>query len=302
MFLTITRTFKEAIKNFIRNGWLSIATVSILIMLLYILSVFFIITSTVNDVLKETQDKVDISISFQSDISEQSILEVKNELEKFSEIKSVTYVSKEQALENFKKSSTLRPIILQTLDVLGSNPLLNALVIKANDVNQYQLISEYIKKAPFNNKVSRTNYDEHKDAINKLNYIIAVIKKIGTALGLFFTIISLLITFNAIRITIYTHKQEVEIMRLVGASNSFIRMPFIFEGVIYGVVSSIFSMLILFISIKFITPYVSSVVPTSNLVGFYLSNFWSLLGAQMLFGSLLGVSGSIIAMQKYLKV
>jgi len=302
MFLTITRTFKEAIKNFIRNGWLSIATVSILIMLLYILSVFFIITSIVNDVLKETQDKVDISISFQSDISEQSILEVKNELEKFSEIKSVTYVSKEQALENFKKSSTLRPIILQTLDVLGSNPLLNALVIKANDVNQYQLISEYIKKAPFNNKVSRTNYDEHKDAINKLNYIIAVIKKIGTALGLFFTIISLLITFNAIRITIYTHKQEVEIMRLVGASNSFIRMPFIFEGVIYGVVSSIFSMLILFISIKFITPYVSSVVPTSNLVGFYLSNFWSLLGGQILFGSLLGVIGSIIAMQKYLKV
>lgn len=302
MFLTISRTFKAAIKNFIRNGWLSVATVSILILSLYILSVFFVVTLTANGLFKDVQNKVNISLYFKSDVPEETILEIKTRLSEFTEIKSVDYISREQALVDFKKNNASEPIVLQSLDEIGGNPLLASLIIRANDATQYQLISDYVSKADFVNEISRVNYGKNKELINKLNSIVATIRRIGLSLGAFFAVVSLLITFNAVRITIYTHRQEIEIMRLVGASNFFIRLPFIFEGLIYGVISSTFSMLVLFISVKFLTPYISSSIPSSNLTGVYVENFWILLGGQILLGSLLGIIGSLIAMRKYLKV
>ncbi|MDP1619657.1 MAG: permease-like cell division protein FtsX [Candidatus Moranbacteria bacterium] len=302
MFLTIRRTFREAIQNFIRNGWLSIATVSILILSLYVLSVFFVVTSTANGIMKDVQGKVNISIYFKPDVSEQAIAEIKADLENFSEVKSVGYVSKEQALDDFKRNNASEPIILQSLDEIGGNPLLASLIVKAGDPTRYQAIVDHISQASFSSEISRINYGKNKEIIDKLNSIVATIKRIGTVLGVLFAAISLLITFNAVRITIYTHKQEIEIMRLVGASNYFIRMPFIFEGMIYGVMGSVFSMLILFLSVRFVTPYVSSAIPSSNLIDFYFSNFGILLGGQMALGVFLGVIGSLIAMRRYLRV
>lgn len=302
MFLLITRTFRESTRSIVRNGWLSIATISILIMALYIISVFFVFTSTADGILKEIKNKANISIYFKSDVEEEKILEAKKEVEKMSEIKAVDYVSKDVALENFKRNNASEPIILESLKEIGDNPLLAALVVKANDVGDYQAITENITIANFAEDISRVNYNKNKDLISKLNSVIATIQRIGISLGLLFAAISLLITFNAIRITIYTHKQEIEIMRLVGASNMFIRLPFIFEGIIYGLVGSMVSMLILFVSLKFAAPYITSAIPAGSLVGFYLKSFWIIFGYQIFLGSFFGVIGSLMAMRKYLKV
>lgn len=302
MFLTIRRTFREALKNFTRNGWLSIATVSILTLSLFVVSVFFVVTLAVDNVLKGVQEKVNVSIYFKPDVSEERINEVKTALGKFAEVKSVEYISKDQALEDFRKNNATEPVILASLDEIGENPLLASLIVKAYDVNQYQLISDYVNNAEFNSDISRVNYGKNKEIIDKLNGIIAVTRKIGIGLGTLFTFISLLVTFNAIRITIYTHKSEIEIMRLVGASNMFIRLPFIFEGVLYGILSGLLSMLILITAIKFLAMYAPSLGPISNLMSIYLENFWLLLGGQIALGSLLGIIGSFIAMRKYLKV
>lgn len=302
MFLTISRTFKEALKNFTRNGWLSIATVSILTLSLFVISVFFVVTLAVDDVLQNVQERVNISIYFKPDVELEKINAVKSDLEKFKEVKSVEYISKDQALDDFIKNNASEPIILQSLDEIGDNPLLASLVVKTYESDTYQLIAEYVSKSDFDSDVSRVNYGKNKEIIDKLNGIIITIRKMGIALGLLFTTISLLVTFNAIRITIYTHKNEVEIMRLVGASNSFIRLPFVFEGVIYGILSSIVSMIFLVISIKLINVYLPSIALVSNLMHIYSGNFWSLLSGQILLGSFLGIVGSLIAMRKYLKV
>lgn len=298
----ISRTFKESIASIIRNGWLSIATISILIMSLYIISIFFVSTSTANGILEEIKNKANISVYFKADVKEETILEAKGETEKMGEIKSVDYVSKDEALENFKKNNASEPIILESLKEIGENPLLASLVIKANSSTDYQKIAESIKTAEFSDDVSRVNYNKNRDLIDKLNSVIATIQRVGISLGFLFAAISLLITFNAIRITIYTHKQEIEIMRLVGASNMFIRLPFVFEGIIYGIAGSFVSMLLLFISLKFISPYITSAIPTGSLVGFYLGNFWMILLYQILLGSFFGVLGGLMAMRKYLKV
>lgn len=302
MVLTITRTFKESIASILRNGWLSIATISILIMSLYIISVFFVFTSIGDSMLRDIKSKANISVYFDSDASEETILAAKKEMESLPEVKMVEYVSKETALENFKRDNASDPIILESLDVIEENPLLGYLVIKANSPTDYQKIAESVKIADFSESVSRVNYNKNKELIDKLNSVIATIQKVGISLGVLFAAISLLITFNAVRITIYAHKQEIEIMRLVGASNMFIRLPFIFEGVIYGVVGSIISMILLFISLKFIAPYLTTAIPAGSLVDFYLDNFWMILGYQILLGSFFGILGGLMAMRKYLKV
>lgn len=302
MLLTIKRTFKEAIINFFRNGWLSIATVSILILSLYVGGVLYVVTFTVDNILKNVQEKVNISMYFSSDVSEDKINEIKSTIMKYGEVKSADYISKEQALEDFKKNNANEPIIMQSLQEIGDNPLQSSLVIKANNANQYPVIVNALEKADFNTDISRINYGKNKEIIDKLNSIIATIRRIGIVLGVIFAAIAILITFNTIRITIYTHRQEIEIMRLVGASNTFIRLPFIFEGIIYGLAASIISMIILFITLKFITPYVSSVIPSENLISFYFSNFFNIFGIQILIGIFLGVFSSWIAMRKYLKI
>lgn len=288
--------------NFWRNGWLSLATVSILILSLYVVSVIYVVTLTVDGVLKNVQEKVNVSVYFKPDVAEEKIAEMEKYLKDYAEVKSVDYVSKEQALEDFKKNNAGEPVILQSLQEIGENPLQASLVVKANNAGQYQNVVDYINKSDFKEDIGRINYGKNKEIIEKLNGIIAAIRKTGITLALIFAAIAILVIFNTIRITIYTHRHEIEIMRLVGASNSYIRLPFAFEGIIYGLAASLVSMAILFATLKFMAPYVSSVIPSENLIAFYLSHFWKIFGIQVLVGSFLGISGSWIAMRKHLKI
>lgn len=302
MFLVIKRTLKEAFINFLRNGWLSVGTVSILIFSLYAVGVLYVVTFTVNNVLSNVQEKVNVSVYFNSEVSEDRIRQIRDFVQNLDGVKSADYISKGQALEDFKRSNANEPVIMQSLQEIGDNPLQASLVIKAVDPNRYQIIADSIGKADFNSDISRVNYGKNKEIIDKLNSIVATIRRTGIALGLILAAIAVLITFNTIRLTIYTHQHEIEAMRLVGASNMFIRLPFIFEGVIYGAAASIMSMAVLFITLKFITPYVSSVIPSENLISFYFRHFVNILGVQLLIGVLLGFFSSWIAMRKYLKI
>lgn len=302
MFLVLARTFKESLINFWRNGWLSVAAVSVLVMSLYVVGMVFIMVMTADNILKNVEDRINVSIYFKSDTDESRILEIKQNLESYSEIKSINYVSKDQALEDFKRNNADEPVIIRSLEEIGENPLLPSLVIKANNPSQYQTISDYVSNSQFKDEVSRVNYGKNKEIISKLNNIIFQIKKIGVILASIFGTVSLLIIFNTIRITIYTHRQEIEVMRLVGASNTFIRLPFIFEGIIYGITAMVFALILLFITLKFATPYISSAIPAQNLMSFYLNNTGVLLGIQGAFGVFLGIASSWIAVRKYLKI
>ncbi len=302
MFLIIGRTIKESFINFWRNGWLSVAAVSVLVLSLFVVGAVFTMGMVADNVLKNVEGKVNVSVYFKSDVSEEKISQSKNDLESFKEISSIEYVSKDKALEIFKKDNADEPVIMQSLEEIGENPLLASLVIKANNPSQYQSISDYVSNASFKDDVSRINYGKNKDLINRLNGIIFQSKKIGLVVAGIFGAVSILIIFNTIRITIYTHKQEIEVMRLVGASNMFIRLPFIFEGILYGVIASLIASLILMVAIKFINVYASSVVSSGNLFTFYLSHAPYVLGLQIAIGAFLGITSSWIAMQKYLKI
>lgn len=301
-YTKLKRTFREGLDNFRRNGWLSFATVSVLAISLYIISVTIILGVTANIVLKNIQDKINVSVYFNSDISEERILEIKSKLIEFQEIQSIDYISSDQALEQFKKIGDKNPSITQALEEIGENPLLGALVIKAKFPNQYELITKSISNSTFSQDISRIDYEENRTAIDRLTNILKLVQQVGLTLGIVFIFIGVLITFNAIRLTMYAHKQEFEIMRLVGASNIYIKMPFIFEGIFYGAVSSVVVMIALFVTSKLLVPITRGSIGGGDILSFYLSNFFIIFGGLLVSGIFLGTVSGLIAIRRYLKV
>lgn len=301
--LKLWRTFKEGKENFRRNGWLTFATVSILTLSLFIVSLSFLIGMTTSLILENMRSKVSVSVSFNPDVTEERILQIKNEISKYTkEIVSVEYVSRDKALETFLAESGNDPIIAQAVKEIGENPLLASLVIKAVRPEDYPLIVSQIEGSTFQNDVSRINYAKNKKIFERLDHINQTTKKAGLILGFIFIFVAILITFNTIRITIYSHRQEFEIMRLVGASNIYVRMPFVFEGALYGLVAAVLTTGFLFGMAYYFSPFTAGALPQGNLTSLFLSSFWSIFGGLILLGVSLGVVSSAIAIRRYLKV
>jgi cell division transport system permease protein len=310
----LQRTFKEGLNNFYRNGWLSFATVSILAISLYIISVTVILGLAASIVSKDVQNKINVSVYFNSDVQESKIQEIKNKLIGYKEIKSIEFASKDQALDQLKKTIPNKDIIPKALEIMGGeNPLLAALVINAKSTDQYNIIVKAINGASFASDISYIDYNEeaNKVAIERFTTIARLVQQVGLTLGIVFVFIGILITFNAIRLTMYAHKQEFEIMRLVGASNIYIRMPFIFEGIFYGVASAFGVMIALFVTFKFLVQTTSSSISEVTAVNFYfahlfmdfyLSHFFIILPALLVSGVALGTISAAIAIRRYLKI
>lgn len=300
--LKLWRTFKEGFVNFFRNGWLSFATISVLAISLYIISVTFFIWVMADVVLKSIEEKINISVYFQPEVSEEEVLEIKGVFVGIEGVKSVEYVSKNQAFDEFKNLGESDPSIKKALELIGENPLLSSLVIRAHSSEKYESIDQAVQNAGLGEKINRISYKENKDSIERFNNIIKIIKEIGLALGVIFVAVAVMITFNTIRITIYSHKQEFEIMRLVGASNLYVEMPYVFEGIFYGISASIVSVIALFGTVKFMSSFANKIVPGYNLVSYYLDHLLLIFSSLIVLGIILGIISSFIAIRRYLKI
>ncbi len=300
--LKLWRTYKEGWSNIQRNGWLAFATVSILTLSLFIISLSALLGLTTNLLLENLREKISVNVSFNPDVSEDRIKEVQGELTKYTqEIKSVDYISRDQALKDFLEQNNNDPVIKKAIDEIGDNPLLASLVIKANSADDYPVIVDQLQKSSFQNDIARINYEKNKKIFERLEKINQGTRKIGFALGTLFTLIAILITFNTIRITIYSHRKEFEIMRLVGASNLYVRMPVIFEGAMYGLMATFFTLLFLLVVAMYMAPLTQGAISEGNVLQLYGRNFFSIAFMVLLLGVGLGVISSAMAIRRYLK-
>ena len=302
MLLTLKRTFGEALKNFFRNGLMSFAALGIMTFSLYLVGMLIFLSLAGSLIFKNLEEKADISVYFKPDVTEEAILEAKNEIEKNDQVLSATYISKDEALINFKAENANEPIILESLEEIGENPLLASLTIQAKNPTQFPSIYEAISQFAWSDNLSRINYEKNKDLIDKITTSVNTAKKVGLTLGIVFCFISILIIFNAIRLTIYSQKQEIEIMRLVGASNAYIRLPYIFEGIFYALGGTILALLFAILTIKLANPYFSDKILGQDLSIFFWQNLLIISSAQLILGIILGIFSSLIAIRKYLKI
>lgn len=302
MFTALARIIKYGLLGFWRNGWLSMATVSIMLLALIVfegLIIFSVFTKTVLEVL---QDKIDISVYFKINTPEDEILKIKKALESLVEIKRIEYISRDQALEIFKTRHADESVVSKSLEELEENPLLASLNIKANNPKQYASIASRLESSDFKESFENVTYTQNALVIERLSKIVDTAEKGGLILIVFLALISVLVTFNTIRLAIYSSREEIGIMRLVGASNAFIRGPYAVEGIIYGFLGGILSVIAAAPIVYFGAPYIKILVPEMNLWEYFTSHIFRLIGYQLLFGMGLGIISSSIAIRKYLKI
>ncbi|MCK9378847.1 MAG: ABC transporter permease [Candidatus Moranbacteria bacterium] len=301
-FLKLGRTFKEGLNNFFHNFWLSFATVSILALSLYVVSATALLGITGNSIVNNIKNNINISIYLNPDVSEEDMTLIRQEVASIPDVVSVEFISNDQALDNFINNTGDDPVILDAIDEIGDNPLFSSLVVTANNTNKYDGIVSRVENSSFTDKINSINYARNKEDIEKINVAVEDAGKAGMILGGIFILISILITFNTIRLTMYSRKREFEIMRLVGASNMYIQMPMIFEGILYGIFASLVAVGLLPLTTKFVSSLAGRMISQESLHAFYFQYLWIIFAAVLAFGILLGVISSFIAIRRYLKI
>lgn len=303
---TIRRVIKAGFISFWRNGSVSLSAVFVMIVALFMIASTLLITAFLGTALKDLQDKIDINIYVDAKANESAILSLKKQIETLPEVKSVSYISREQAIENFRIRHENDHRIMQALDEIGDNPLPATLTVKAKEPSQYEGIANFLSnKSELSagstlSIVSKVNYNDNKVAIDRLSKLIAGVKKLGGIITAVMIGISILITFNTIRLAIFIARDEIGVMRLVGGSNEYIRGPFVVEGILYGLVAA-FLTLILFYPVTYWLKNTTQVFYGGvDLLHYFVANFIQIFFIIILSGIALGAVSSYLAVRKYL--
>ena len=226
------RTILAGLRGFYRNRTVSLSSIFILTITLSIVTSFYLLVAVFNYTLEQVKEKVDVRVYFTTDATEQQAIDIKAKLLGLNDVKSVTYTSREQALIDFKKKHVGDQLTLQALDELGNNPFGASLSVIAKDTSRYEAIADQLSDGSgllgdSKGIVDKVNYYQIKDSIDKLNSIIGWTNTVGFWLSIIFVLMSCMIVYNTIRLAIFVYRDEIAVMKLVGASNMFIRGPFI---------------------------------------------------------------------------
>jgi cell division transport system permease protein len=296
---------KAGFFNFWRNGFVSLSSVLVMTITLFVIGSIIFMGAILNTSLSEIKSKVGVNVYFVTSATEDNALQFKGEIEALPEVESVVYTSKEEALAQFKKRHENNEVTLQVLQELDENPLGASLAIRAKDPSQYQTIATFIQEKNVLSSaglplVDKVNYTDKALILERLTKIISSTEKLGLLLTLVLVVLSVLITVNTIRLAIYSSREEISVMKLVGASSSYIQGPFIVSGVMYGLIAGILT-LILFYPITFSLGTVTQDFFIGlNVFNYYLSHFGQIFIIVMVSGIAIGGLSSYIGAKRYL--
>lgn len=303
MFTNFLRVYNFAVKDFLRNKGISLAAIFILVVTVMLATSILFSQGIASFLITQIQNKIDITAYFKEDVKDQDILIARDELLKSEIVKDVTYVSREDALKNFTERYKDNDVFTKALAQVGDNPLLPSLNIKTNgDPAQYQAVADILQKDDFKNIIDSVDFSQKKDVINKVYSIRSAITKTGLILGIILIIIAILVVFNTIKLTVDSLKEEISTMKIVGASNWFIRGPFIILGAIYGFIAFIICFIISGLFFYFLAGKILEILPGFNSFDYFLANAWIFILIQVIFGVGTGVVSSFLAVRKYLKI
>ena len=288
--------------NFRRNSYLSFAATSIMALVLILFLGLLSLQFLSSQVVASLQEKIDISAYFKTDATEEQALKIKSDLSVLPEVADVTYVSQEQALADFKARHAQDELIQESLEQLDSNPLAASLNIKTKDPSQYAIITQFLETSSLRSVIDKINFYENKGVIERIESISRGVRSWGLIVTLVLALIAVMVTFNTIRLTIFSQKQEIEIMRLVGASNWHIRGPYLAEGSLYGLFAAVIALAIFYPVAFFASDKIAAFAPGINLFGYFLTGAPQVVLMVAVLGVVLGVASSSIAIRRHLKI
>jgi cell division transport system permease protein len=303
-FIDLKRIIKSGFQNFVRNSFVSLSSILIMVVTLSVATLLLLSRTVLTTTIDSLEQKVDITVFFELSASEDSILNLKQEVDAIPEVAQSEYISATQALVDFRERHKDDELTLQALDELGGNPLGAMLNIKAVNPEDYGVIAESLGDEGALSQssldiIGKINYYQNQQVIDRLVSLTSGARTLGAVLLIVLTVISVIITLNTIRLTIYSARQEIGVMRLVGAGTKYVRGPFIVEGILYGLVASVATM-ILFFPITLWLGEKMTVFFGLNLHAYYLSNFFQFFIILLVVGIVLGTISSTIAVRRYL--
>lgn len=305
MWTGFKRIVRSGFVGFWRNAFVSLAAIFVMTVALFVVGSTIMIDKLLNVSLENVQDKVDINVYFVTTASQMEIDTLQASLEGLPDVEEVMFTSREDALAQFSERHQNDDIIMQGLEELGDNPLGASLSIRAKETSQYEGIAQFLNEQqaledPQNPLIDEVNFLKNKEAIDKLTSIINAVERSTFVAMIVLIAASVLITFNTIRLAIYTTREEISIMRLVGAGNMFIRGPFMLQGIMYGVASGVLSLLILYPIILWLGPETEEFFQF-NLFTYFVNDFAYIFFVLVGTGIVLGTVSSLLAVARYLR-
>ena len=303
--ITGTRIIRTGVVNFVRNAWLSIAAMAVMIITLTIVLFSVITNATFTNTVAQITNKIDVSVYLKDTATEAQGNDLANHLRSLPNAKSVTYLSKDKALDRYREQNQGNQALLSAINETD-NPIPATIQIKPRDLNKIQDLRDYLN-TPANRQLwdDVTYRDDRKAAIDKIAHATDLMRRAGIITVAVFVFISVLIIFNTIQMAIFNRRDEITIMRLLGASTWYIRGPFVVETIMYGIISALISVLLihaLFVASSSALQATSLGLLDINYASRYFSgHLWQLLGMQLVLGILIGAVSSYIATKRYLK-
>jgi len=303
--VTLTRVVNAGLLNFVRNAWLAIAAMAVMIITLTIVLFSVITNATFNNTIEQITSKIDISVYLKDSTSQVQGQAFADKLKGLPNAKSVVYLSKAEVLQRYRDQNANNQALLSAINETD-NPLPATIQVKPKDLNRVQDIKDFLNKPQNKPMWDDVSYrDDRKEAIDKIAHATDLLQRAGVVAVIVFAVISMLIIFNTIQMAIFNRREELTIMRLLGATTWYIRGPFVVETVAYGVISAIISVVL--INSLFVAS--SSALQASSLglldidysAQYFREHFWLLLTMQLVLGILIGAVSSTIATRRYLK-
>jgi cell division transport system permease protein len=301
--LSLFRIIKFSFQDIARNFWLAAATITILILALLSVNILMTVRVISENASSAVQEKIDISLYVKPDVPEEQIESLRVNISQFEKVKSVVYVSKDEALQDFRIKYENNQEVLSALKELGQNPLSPSLIIIPNNfseagllINELRMIDDPI--------IESRDFSDNTMVLSKIDNITRRINDIGLVIIAIFILTSVLVVYNTVRVAIYTHRQEIEIMRLVGASNSFIYLPYVFSAFIYSLFSIAVIVAVFYPFLSLLQPYLEVFFMgyNVNILNYFINNFIFIFGLQFLAILFINIVASLLAVRRYASV
>ncbi len=303
MFVSLFRVVKFSIQDIMRNIWLSLVTIIILILALFTVNMLLVVKVIGDTAVGAIKDKIDINVFIKPSAEEKEIEILQSKIKQLPNVKEINYISKAEALINFKEKYHNNPEILQSLSELGQNPLTPTIVIKPKNLDDFDVIINHLN-AIDSTIIESRNFSNYELMLEKINNITEKVNDAGLFLSSIFIFITLLVVYNSVRVAIYTHKREIAIMKLVGASNQFIQMPYLFSSFVYTCIGMLFVMVSFYPFLSLLQPYLETffVGYNVNLINYFYGNIFTIFGIQLITAITVNGITSLLAVRKYSKV
>lgn len=302
MFRFFFRAIKFSLQHFVRNIWLSLATITVVTLMLFAVNMVFFFRAMASSAIGNIEDRIDVSVYMRKDATESELQDLQKHLAGLSGVKSVEVITPDAALEQFRQRHKNDPVIVQSLQELNENPLGTSLIVKAKATEDYPAILTELESPQYSRLVEEKNFEDNATLISRVQTLSRQAEQAGLALVFIFAGVAALVVFNTMRVVIYTSREELGIMKLVGATNAFVRAPFFVEEILYGLIAAVVSMAAFYLFLQLASPYLTGFFEGADFIRYFHEHLAQLAALQAAVAAFVCVLSGSIAVGKHLKV